>query len=96
MKSRSFNQLKGDWLTVDKLTDCDPIKKVSDLSENQKYNLKKQRMTDENAPAVPCGLVAKSYFNDTYLIADPQGKNITINDVNIAWESDRQYKFKNI
>jgi hypothetical protein len=95
VKSRSFNQLKGDWLTVDKLSDCDPIKKVGDLSDNQKKNLKGVKMGD-NEPAVPCGLVAKSYFNDTYLISDPQGKNITINDVNIAWESDRQYKFKNI
>jgi len=65
------------------------------LSENQKFNLKKVKMND-NDPAVPCGLVAKSYFNDTYLLTDPKGKNIIINDVNIAWESDRQYKFKNI
>jgi hypothetical protein len=70
VKSRSFNQLKGDWLTVDKLSDCDPIKKVGDLSDNQKKNLKGVKMGD-NEPAVPCGLVAKSYFNDTYLISDP-------------------------
>ena len=95
VKSRSFNQLKGDWLTVDKLADCDPIKKVGDLSDNQKYNKNNKKMDDAD-PAVPCGLVAKSYFNDTYLITDPRGLNVTINDANIAWESDKQYKFKNI
>lgn len=95
VKSRSFNQLKGDWLAVEKLSDCDPIKKVGDLSPNQQYNLNGNLMKPEE-PAVPCGLVAKSYFNDTYRLADPSGRNITINDVNIAWESDKQYKFKNI
>jgi hypothetical protein len=43
---------------------------VGDLSDNQKYNLKKNKMADSD-PAIPCGLVAKSYFNDTYLLADP-------------------------
>jgi hypothetical protein len=95
VKSRSFNQLKGEYLTIDKLADCDPIKKVGDLSENQKYNLNKVKMQDTD-PAIPCGLVAKSYFNDSYNIFDPQHKNMTINDKNIAWESDSAYKFENL
>lgn len=69
VKSRSFNQLKGDYLTVDKLNDCDPIKKVSDLAEFQKINLNKVKM-DDSEPAIPCGLVAKSFFNDTYIVQD--------------------------
>ena len=94
VKSRSFNQLKGDYLTVDKLSDCDPIKKVSDLSGYQQLNLKKVQMGLDD-PAIPCGLVAKSFFNDTYVLKDPKGISVAINDKNIAWESDRQYKFKN-
>ena len=59
----------------------------------------------DDAPANPCGLVAKSYFTDSYLIASgPKGtattpttaNNVYINDTNIAWESDRLYKFKNL
>ena len=57
------------------------------------------------APANPCGLVAKSYFTDTFQIytgnntkdsdvkADAT-KNVTIHDDGIAWDSDIEYKFK--
>ena len=49
---------------------------------------------DPNLPANPCGLVAKSYFNDTFLIYRGT-ENITLNDKGIAWESDVKFKFKN-
>ena len=39
--------------------------------------------------------MAKSFFNDTFELW--QGDtNITINDKNIAWDSDRAFKFKNL
>lgn len=34
VKSRSFNQLKGSYLTASQLTDCDPITTNSNLPEN--------------------------------------------------------------
>mmetsp|Transcript_44771 Transcript_44771/g.43356 ORF Transcript_44771/g.43356 Transcript_44771/m.43356 type:complete len:177 (-) Transcript_44771:36-566(-) len=52
-------------------------------------------------PAYPCGLVAKSFFNDTYVLfsLDSNGNRlqpaVTINETDIAWESDVQYKFRN-
>ena len=52
-------------------------------------------------PAYPCGLVAKSFFNDTYVLfsLDNNGNRlqpaVTINETDIAWESDVQYKFRN-
>ena len=60
-------------------------------------------MTDDK-PAIPCGLVAKSYFNDTFTLHfcpnnDCTNKQalvpVTINETNIAWESDKTYKFAN-
>ena len=51
---------------------------------------------DPNLPANPCGLVAKSVFTDTFWVTDPNGKNMTINDTDISWASDREYKFKNM
>jgi hypothetical protein len=53
-------------------------------------------------PAIPCGLIAMSLFNDTFELhyckekdcAAPE--NITISTENIAWDSDVTYKFKNI
>ncbi len=56
------------------------------------------KFLDVGAPAIPCGLVAKSMFNDTYELwtAESTPTNVTIDDSNIAWESDKKYKFKNI
>ena len=44
---------------------------------------------------MPCGLVAKSIFTDTYKFLSPTGTNIPIDEKGIAWQSDIDYKFKN-
>lgn len=50
-----------------------------------------------NRPAMPCGLVAKSVFTDSYVLRNKKTKAvIPINETGIAWESDIQYKFKNM
>lgn len=61
----------------DETDDCKPI-------ENLNRN--------EGGPIVPCGLVAWSLFNDTYKILK-ENKVIDIDKKNIAWESDKKYKF---
>lgn len=53
--------MKGDWLDVSQLDDCDPIKTVSELGIFTTVSGKTLKGTD---PANPCGLVAKSYFTD--------------------------------
>lgn len=90
MKSRSFDQLKGSKLSATEVSsDCDPIVRNRDIKKDLE-NLKKVKLDPEEA-AMPCGLVAKSFFNDKYAI----NKNIEIVQKNIAWDSDREYKFKN-
>ncbi|KAK1438461.1 hypothetical protein QVD17_04270 [Tagetes erecta] len=61
----------------DETDDCKPI-------ENLNGN--------EGGPIVPCGLVAWSLFNDTYKFFKGN-KVIDIDKKNIAWESDKKYKF---
>ena len=40
-------------------------------------------------PAIPCGLVALSFFNDDYkLFGPPNITLIPINSVGIAWQDD--------
>lgn len=46
-------------------------------------------------PAIPCGLVAKSFFNDTFELHGANGR-IEIDEQKIAWSSDVEFKFKNI
>lgn len=45
----------------------------------------------------PCGLVAWSFFNDTYTLAlnpsSPQPRLLSVSDDNIAFESDVKYRF---
>ena len=59
-------------MPVDKLTDCDPIITAGDLWGHQQVNLngKDLKPTD---PAIPCGLVAKSLFNDTFMLKKKGG-----------------------
>ena len=50
--------------------------------------------------AIPCGLIAKSFFNDTFQLSTTPFNDfstglITIDSSNIAWKSDVDYKFFN-
>ena len=59
-------------------------------------NKPKMNMTDV---AIPCGLFAKSFFNDTFLLyRDSQDSRelINVSDKGIAWKSDVEKAFKNI
>ena len=67
VKSKSNSQLLGNVQTVDQIkSDCDPVTRNRDI--------KPKLMSIENTPlepedaAFPCGLIAKSFFNDTYAI----------------------------
>ena len=104
VKSRSNTQLMGEWVSVGSLEDCDPIKKNSDLKENQQKSVREQKglpgakPLDPDEAAFPCGLVAKSFFTDkfTEFKGGPDNEVFTINEEGIAWESDIEYKFHNL
>lgn len=46
--------------------------------------------------ANPCGLIAKSFFNDTFAMFTFNGDPITIDEEDIAWESDVDKKFSRL
>ena len=76
--------MKGTYISTDsELSDCDPIRYNRDLT-NGTLNLNNETL-DGNLPAVPCGLVAKSFFNDKYEIFKQNGEKVTIDEKNIAW-----------
>ena len=64
LNSKDLPQLKGEIRTVDQLSSCDPVVTVGDLYSFQKKNLAGIVLPD-TAPANPCGLIAKSFFNGT-------------------------------
>ena len=81
----------GNDLPLDQLDDCDPIKTNADTG--RKTNKANITWTEDDLakPAYPCGLVAKSLFNDTFTLS-----GVTFDKSNIAWKSDVEFKFKNL
>lgn len=65
VKSVSNKQLRGENLGINDLSDCTPAITNRDMGKN--YSLDNTTL-DQDAAAFPCGLVARSYFNDTFLI----------------------------
>ena len=51
---------------------------------------------DDKAPAIPCGLRAKSLFNDTFFLKKDGGENQEIKSKGIAWDTDKDYRYNNI
>jgi len=93
LKSRSDDQLNGDDLSVDQLDECDPMFTNADIGVEYSVNGSK---LDPEAPANPCGLVARSLFNDTYSLKDPKNGEVAILFDDIAWDSDKNDKFNNL
>jgi len=83
VKSRSDAQLRGEVVSYsDVETPCSPI-----VSANGEES--------DDAVYLPCGLIAWSYFNDTFSVAAEGGGNaINLTEKGIAWPSDLEYKFK--
>jgi hypothetical protein len=89
IKSKSLDQLKGKVLTVNEISsDCDPIITVEDLGVNTTIG---GYVLNATEPANPCGLIARSLFNDTYQVMSSDDI-IEINENNIAWDSDKNNK----
>lgn len=61
----------------DETKDCFPLAKINN---------------DDSKPIVPCGLIAWSLFNDTYKFA-VNNKALEVDKKDIAWKSDKDYKF---
>eukprot|EP01128_Nolandella_sp_AFSM9_P009222 TRINITY_DN5843_c0_g1_i1.p1 TRINITY_DN5843_c0_g1~~TRINITY_DN5843_c0_g1_i1.p1 ORF type:complete len:322 (+),score=54.30 TRINITY_DN5843_c0_g1_i1:48-968(+) len=82
VKSRSDDQLRGVLITsVEDIETCDPF-----ASEGGSSN--------PDLMYLPCGLIANSVFNDTYVLSGT-GADVPMTKEGVAWESDIKEKFKN-
>ena len=102
VKSKSDEQLHGTYIDLAKMKDsqdCDPAITNRDMNKNK--NVYGQNLTLDDV-AIPCGLIAKSYFNDDFQdwqILDNFKdliENITPNCKDIAWKADKELKYKNV
>jgi hypothetical protein len=89
---------------IQKQQTCDPVYTNADVNPNTLISLNGTNLSSPefaNNVAIPCGLIAKSVFNDTFqlssapFVGNISSGLITIDSSNIAWESDVKYKFKN-
>jgi len=101
MKSKSQKQLMGKETTLDEMKsdeDCDPIYTNADMGfgENQPSadDQSKKKLIPKEL-AIPCGIMAKAFFNDKFKDWTINEDKLTINEKNIAWDMDKDL-FKNL
>ena len=98
VKSKSNKQLNGTSISKDEMIeshDCDPV--VTNEEIGKSYSIDNNTLVN-NEVAIPCGLMAKHYFNDnfkkwTITNSNPK-REIKVNTKNISRKSDRN-KFRN-
>ena len=90
MKSRSYKQLMGKDLNKEEISECKGVTEGSDLYDHTYIDGTTINDTDI---ANPCGLVARSVFNDTMVMTDSTGKEVKISTEGIAWKSDKDILF---
>ena len=104
VKSKSDDQLNGKDITYEAMKDsqdCDPVITNKDMEKTISITNKELQEKDV---AIPCGLIAKSFFNDNYkkweLLSKFEDDNnheiINVNESNIAWKADKELKYKNV
>jgi len=84
VKSRIDSQLQGNIVTDQTdLSSCDPFIGLNGTKSPEQYIY------------FPCGLIAKSVFNDTLILKNDNGSNVNVTKKGIAWESDLKEKYNN-
>ena len=98
LKSRSPKQLEGKSTTLSELKDdedCEPIYTNRDMGFNpDKKAVDDKTILNPDEMAIPCGIMAKSFFNDSFTNFKINKEDINVNEKNIAWEKDKEL-FKN-
>jgi len=83
VKSRNDAQLRGQQvLALSDLSDCAPYVSYDGSSSPNEFYL-------------PCGLIARSLFNDTFILSTGNGSLIPVSTDGVAWQSDIDTKFNN-
>lgn len=82
LSSKNVDQLRG---KSDKVDDCKPVTKNRDLG--YEFAIDGQSLAPEDN-AIPCGLMAKTFFNDTYKF-NVNDEAIYVNETDISFDKDR-------
>ena len=96
MKSRSDKQLQGKEIIRKEAEEaCFPVITNGDMGKDNQIAIDANTVLNKDDVAIPCGLMAKSFFNDEFHFFNDKGEEIKVNQNNISRKSDRE-KFKNV
>lgn len=90
VKSKSINQLKGENVKGKDLEDeCDPVYTNSEMALNSSISISGNPLVGNEA-AIPCGLMAKTFFNDSYINWKVNNAPFDVDESNIAFAKDKK------
>ncbi|KAL4466699.1 hypothetical protein ABPG72_009505 [Tetrahymena utriculariae] len=89
-QSKDIQQLRGQDRSASDLVSCAPFVTNADMGKTVSIGGNPLNPSD---PAIPCGLIAKTFFNDTFRMQQGD-QNISIIDNDIAWDVDIEYNYK--
>ena len=92
IRSKEIDQLTGD--DIKKHDNCEPAEKNKDMGFPSNKKALDGSDLDDNSFAVPCGLMAKTFFNDTFTFKIGN-ENLEVDETNIAFEKDKKLFDKN-
>ncbi len=98
VKSKSDVQLNGKTMTLEEMRksqECDPVVTNEEMGFKEGAVSITGKELNMKELAVPCGLIAKSYFNDVFRDWKLDNESITVNEKDIAWSADKELKYKN-
>ena len=101
VKSKSDDQLNGKDISYQAMKDsqdCDPV--ITNEEMGKTVSITGIPLVNDEV-AIPCGLIAKSFFNDNFKewkLTDEFGDTqaLNVNEKDIAWKADKELKYKNI
>ena len=101
VKSKSDDQLNGKDISFEAMKDsqdCDPVITNKEMGKTQSIT---GAALAENDVAIPCGLIAKSFFDDKFKnwkVIDKleDSTPLNVDETNIAWKADKELKYKNV
>ena len=94
VKSKDDDQLSGKDLTLSQIKkngNCKPVETNKEMGAVLNLN---SANLDQDDVAIPCGLLARSFFRDNFTLFNDKQEKIDINEKNIIYGADRK-KFKN-
>ncbi|EAR83000.2 ligand-effect modulator 3 LEM3 family protein (macronuclear) [Tetrahymena thermophila SB210] len=89
-QSKDIQQLRGQDRSLSDLVSCAPFVTNADMGKVLSIG---GTPLNPNDPAIPCGLIAKTFFNDTFKMYQ-ETQSIQIFENDIAWDVDIEYNYK--